>query len=112
MYAIGWPLTPQSAPKAIEAGASDRPWWADFNLRRRGSEQRGRGGQDRGRGSAEIALVDVSLPQSSGVKVTKSILSIVPTIRVIGVTRHTDQASVAKMLGARAWGYVLAQTVE
>jgi DNA-binding NarL/FixJ family response regulator len=60
--------------------------------------------------SAEIALVDVSLRQSSGVKVTTSMMSMVPTIRVIGVTRHTDRTFVAKMLGAGAWGYVLKQS--
>jgi len=60
--------------------------------------------------SAEIALVDVSLPGSGGVSATEAILSIAPTIRVIGVTRHTDQSFVAKMLEAGAWGYVLKQS--
>jgi len=60
--------------------------------------------------SAEIALVDVSLPGRGGVSVTERIVSIAPTIRVIGVTRHTDPAIVSKMLGAGAWGYVLKQS--
>ena len=60
--------------------------------------------------SAEIALVDVSLPGRGGVSVTERIVSIAPTIRVIGVTRHTDPAIVSTMLGAGAWGYVLKQS--
>jgi DNA-binding NarL/FixJ family response regulator len=59
---------------------------------------------------ADIALVDVSLPGSGGVKLTERILWMVPTLRVIGVTRHTERAFVAKMLGAGASGYVLKQS--
>jgi two-component system response regulator NreC len=60
--------------------------------------------------AAEIALVDVSLPGRGGIKLTERILSIVPLMRVIAVTRHTDQAFVEKMLGTGAWGYVLKQS--
>jgi DNA-binding NarL/FixJ family response regulator len=60
--------------------------------------------------AADVALVDVSMPGMSGVKLTEVILSIVPTLRVIGVTRHNDRAFVAGMLAAGAWGYVLKQS--
>jgi DNA-binding NarL/FixJ family response regulator len=60
--------------------------------------------------SAEVALVDVSLPGSGGARVTERLVSAVPAIRVIAVTRHTDEAFVAGMIGAGAWGYVLKQS--
>jgi DNA-binding NarL/FixJ family response regulator len=60
--------------------------------------------------SADIVLVEISLPGMGGVKLTEAILASTPSLRVIAVTRHTDQAFVAGMLGAGASGYVLKQS--
>ena len=57
-----------------------------------------------------ILLVDLSMPDLSGVEVTRAVRAGTPGTRVIGVTRHRDALSVAAMFAAGAAGYVLKQS--
>ena len=55
----------------------------------------------------DVALVDISMPDMNGADVTEKILASCPSIRVLALTRHTDQAYMRRMLQAGAAGYVL-----
>jgi DNA-binding NarL/FixJ family response regulator len=57
-----------------------------------------------------ILLVDLSMPDLTGVEVTRVVSAAGPGTQVIGVTRHRDSQSVAAMFAAGAAGYVLKQS--
>jgi DNA-binding NarL/FixJ family response regulator len=57
-----------------------------------------------------ILLLDVSMPGSDGIAVAQTLNATCPEVRVIAVTRHTDDVFVAKMFRAGAAGYVLKQS--
>jgi DNA-binding NarL/FixJ family response regulator len=57
-----------------------------------------------------ILLVDLSMPDLTGVEVTRAVQAATPGTQVIGVTRHRDAQSVAAMVDAGAAGYVLKQS--
>lgn len=57
-----------------------------------------------------ILLVDLSMPDLTGVEVTQAVRAATPATQVIGVTRHRDSQSVAAMFAAGAAGYVLKQS--
>ena len=57
-----------------------------------------------------ILLVDLSMPDLTGVEVTRAVRRATPGTQVIGVTRDRDSQSVAAMFAAGAVGYVLKQS--
>jgi len=57
-----------------------------------------------------ILIVDLSMPDLTGVEVTRAVRAAIPATQVIGVTRHRDSQSVAAMFAAGAAGYVLKQS--
>ena len=57
-----------------------------------------------------ILLVDLSMPDLTGVEVTRAVRAATPGARVIGVTRDRALQSVAAMFAAGAAGYVLKQS--
>ena len=57
-----------------------------------------------------ILLVDLSMPDLTGVEVTREVRAATPGARVIGVTRDRALQSVAAMFAAGAAGYVLKQS--
>ena len=57
-----------------------------------------------------IVLVDVSMPEMSGVELTRVLRSTCPAVNVIAVTRHREPGFVSAMLEAGASGYVLKQS--
>jgi DNA-binding NarL/FixJ family response regulator len=57
-----------------------------------------------------MLLVDLSMPDLTGVEVTRAVRVATPGVRMIGVTRHRDVQSVAAMFAAGAAGYVLKQS--
>jgi DNA-binding NarL/FixJ family response regulator len=57
-----------------------------------------------------VLLVDLSMPELTGVEVTRAVSAATPGTRVIAVTRHRDSQSVAEMFAAGAAGYVLKQS--
>jgi DNA-binding NarL/FixJ family response regulator len=55
----------------------------------------------------DVILMDVRMPDSDGVKATKTITRRFPEIRVLALTAYDDQDSVRDMLAAGATGYLL-----
>ena len=57
--------------------------------------------------SPEIILMDVTMPQMSGIDATSQIKGEFPDIRVVGLSIHSDRQFVLGMLKAGASGYLL-----
>lgn len=55
----------------------------------------------------DIAVIDVSMPDGGGAEATSEIVRCCPGVRVLALSRHADQASLRRMLGAGASGYVV-----
>jgi len=55
----------------------------------------------------DIVLMDVSMPEMNGLKATERLREESPAVRVVMLTRHTDQAYLQQLLQAGASGYVL-----
>lgn len=54
----------------------------------------------------EIVLMDINLPDFNGIEITRRILKINSTIRIIGLTMHKDKIHVMGMLAAGACGFL------
>jgi len=55
----------------------------------------------------DIAVLDVSLPDMSGAEIAEQLRACCPDIKVLALTRHSDQAYLRRLLQAGAAGYVL-----
>jgi len=55
----------------------------------------------------DVVIMDVSMPVLNGVEATKSICSENPSVKVIGLSMHTDSDHIVGMLRAGASGYLL-----
>lgn len=58
----------------------------------------------------DIILMDVSMPELNGLKATKRIKKLRPNIKVLALTRHTDDGYIQQLIQAGANGYVLKQS--
>lgn len=58
----------------------------------------------------ELVLMDVSMPNLNGLKATKRLRSLNPDIKILILTRHTDDGYLQQLIGAGANGYVLKQS--
>lgn len=58
----------------------------------------------------EVVLMDLSMPEVSGLAATERLRELCPEVRVIALTRHTDRAYLQQLLKAGAAGYVLKQS--
>ena len=73
------------------------------------------GQADNGRDAIELAkelqpdvvIMDVAMPDVSGIEATRELLNAVPTSKVVALSMHSDQRFVAGMLAAGASGYLL-----
>lgn len=54
-----------------------------------------------------VALVDISMPDHSGVDVTKRIHELYPEIKILALTMHEDITMITRMVDAGASGYLL-----
>jgi len=54
----------------------------------------------------DVVLMDAAMPRLGGIEATRRLLKKVPGIRVLMLSQHTDQATVAEALEAGAMGYV------
>lgn len=58
----------------------------------------------------DVAVLDVSMPELNGLQAAERIKSCCPGVRVLTLTRHTDDGYLQQLLKAGADGYVLKQS--
>lgn len=58
----------------------------------------------------DMVVMDVSMPRLNGLKATEELRRRWPSVRVLALTRHADEAYLQQMLGAGASAYVLKQS--
>lgn len=58
----------------------------------------------------DILLMDISMPTLNGLKATKRLRTVIPNIKILILTRHTDDGYLQQLIGAGANGYVLKQS--
>jgi two-component system response regulator NreC len=58
----------------------------------------------------DLLLMDISMPNLNGLKATKKLRSVIPNLKILILTRHTDDGYLQQLLGAGANGYVLKQS--
>lgn len=58
----------------------------------------------------DVLLMDVSMPELNGLTATAKLKRINPEIKILTLTRHTDDAYLHELLQAGASGYVLKQS--
>lgn len=58
----------------------------------------------------DIIVMDISLPDLSGAEATEQIKQAAAQVRVLALTRHSDQGYLRRLLRAGASGYVLKKT--
>lgn len=60
--------------------------------------------------SPDIVVMDVSMPKVNGLKATKRLKLSAPEVKVLTLTRHTDDAYLQQLIESGASGYVLKQS--
>lgn len=58
----------------------------------------------------DIIVMDISMPDLNGLKATKKLKQLCPDVKVLTLTRHTEDAYLQQIIGAGASGYVLKQS--
>lgn len=57
--------------------------------------------------SIDVILMDINMPDGSGIETTVKIKELYPTIKVIALTMHDDISIITRMVKAGASGYIL-----
>jgi DNA-binding NarL/FixJ family response regulator len=60
--------------------------------------------------SPDLVLMDVSMPGMNGLRATKELRRINASVRILTLTRHTDDGYLRQLIGAGSNGYVLKQS--
>lgn len=60
----------------------------------------------------DVVLLDVSLPDQSGIEVTRSLKELQPKIQVLILTVHEDEGLLQEAIQAGAAGYIIKRAVE
>ncbi len=55
----------------------------------------------------DVVIMDISMPDLNGIEATRQILQLVPGVKVIALSMHSDKRYVSGMLSAGASGYLL-----
>jgi two-component system response regulator NreC len=58
----------------------------------------------------DVVLMDISMPQLNGLKATAKLKRILPEIKILIVSRHSDDAYLQELIEAGVSGYVLKQS--
>lgn len=58
----------------------------------------------------DVVVMDVSMPELNGLQATKKLQTKCPQVKVLTLTRHTDDGYLQQLLQAGACGYVLKQS--
>jgi DNA-binding NarL/FixJ family response regulator len=59
----------------------------------------------------DVVVMDVSMPELNGLKATAKLKKLCPDIKIVALTRHTDDGYLKELLRNGASGYVLKQSV-
>ena len=57
----------------------------------------------------DVIVMDISMPNVNGLKATKRLRRLDPDIKILTLTRHTDDGYLQQLIAAGANGYVLKQ---
>lgn len=55
----------------------------------------------------DVVLMDITMPKMNGIESTEIITKLHPSIAVLALTMHSDEAYIMKMINAGALGYIL-----
>lgn len=58
----------------------------------------------------DIVVMDISMPGANGLRATKKLRKLFPAIKILTLTRHSDDGYLQQLIGAGANGYVLKQS--
>lgn len=58
----------------------------------------------------DVLVMDISMPELNGLKAAAKLKRIMPEIKILTLTRHTDEAYLQELLQAGVSGYVLKQS--
>ncbi len=58
----------------------------------------------------DVILMDINMPDCSGIELTEKIKKLYPTIKIIALTMHDDISVITRMMKAGASGYILKRT--
>ncbi|GGG58495.1 response regulator [Epilithonimonas arachidiradicis] len=58
----------------------------------------------------DIILMDINMPEASGIEITKNVKMLYPSVKIIALTMHEDISIISKMIKAGASGYILKRT--
>jgi two-component system, NarL family, response regulator NreC len=58
----------------------------------------------------DVVIMDVSMPELNGGKATENLKGLCPNIKILALTRHTEDGYLQQLLRAGANGYVLKQS--
>ena len=85
---------------------------AQQDMRVVGEAERGHGAADAiaRAGGADVAVLDISMPDTTGTHVAAELRAALPETKIVALTRHAEKAYVQQMLQNGANGYVLKQT--
>lgn len=85
---------------------------AQPDMRVVGEAERGRGAAEAiaHAGGADVAVLDISMPDTTGTHVAADLRSALPETKIVALTRHAEKAYVQQMLQNGTNGYVLKQT--
>jgi DNA-binding NarL/FixJ family response regulator len=61
-------------------------------------------------GGADVVIVDISMPDTTGIRVAADLRDALPDVKIVALTRHAEKAYIQQMLQNGANGYVLKQT--
>lgn len=58
----------------------------------------------------DVVVMDISMPEMNGLKATQNLQRMCPNIKILTLTRHTDDGYLQQLLQAGSSGYVLKQS--
>lgn len=58
----------------------------------------------------DVLVMDISMPELNGLKATKKLKQLCPQVKVLTLTRHTDDSYLQQLIKAGASGYILKQS--
>jgi two-component system, NarL family, response regulator NreC len=58
----------------------------------------------------DVLVMDISMPKLNGLKATMKLTEVCPQVKVLTLSRHSDDGYIRELLAAGAWAYVLKQS--